>query len=200
MLASGNAHKLKELQRHFSSFSKEFSLTLAPSTVEVEENGKTYYENSHLKAAQYYKQYKRPVLADDSGLNVSFLPDKLGVHSARFGGGELTDREKNELLLTKLTSSTEREASFICILCFYLTPQEIFFFEGQLKGLIAHQIQGEGGFGYDPIFIPEELNREKIKQGQQELTTLAMAQDWKMKNSHRARACKKALEFFSQRF
>jgi len=199
ILASSNAHKLEELKNYFAPLDN-FNLELAPKSIEVEETGNTYYENAHLKAEKYYQAFKKPTLADDSGLNVLALPDDLGIHSSRFGGANLTDLEKNQLLLQKLEE--EREASFTCVLCFYLNPQEIFFFEGNLKGTIAMEIKGDKGFGYDPVFIPqgiEELNTEIQKKGHDELITLAMIPDWKAVNSHRAKACAQAVQFFMER-
>ena len=199
LLASSNAHKLEELKNYFASLDS-FNLELTPEKIEVEETGNTYYENAHLKAEKYYQKFKKPTLADDSGLNVVALPDELGIHSSRFGGGNLTDLEKNELLLEKLEE--ERDASFTCVLCFYLNPQEIFFFEGNLKGSIAPIIKGEKGFGYDPVFVPEgmgELNAEMQKKGYEELITLGMIPDWKATNSHRAKACAQAVQFFRER-
>ncbi|RLA63245.1 MAG: non-canonical purine NTP pyrophosphatase [Epsilonproteobacteria bacterium] len=184
ILASSNTHKLEELKNYFAPL-QQFKLELPPEKIAVEETGNSYYENAHLKAEKYYQAFKRPALADDSGLNVAALPNDLGIHSSRFGGGNLTDAEKNELLLTKLGEN--REASFTCVLCFYLNPQEIFFFEGNLKGTIAHAIKGEKGFGYDPVFIPEGQN------------TLAMIPDWKASNSHRAKAAASAVQFFRER-
>jgi XTP/dITP diphosphohydrolase len=188
ILASLNTHKLEELKNYFAPLDF-FNLKLAPEKISVEETGSTYYENAHLKAKAYYQKFKKPTLADDSGINVTALPDELGIHSSRFGGGNLTDLEKNKLLLSKL--SEEREASFTCVLCFYLNPQEIFFFEGNLKGKIATDIKGEKGFGYDPVFIPEENDASQ--------STLAMIPEWKADNSHRAKACASAVQFFRER-
>ena len=196
ILASSNAHKLEELKNYFAPLD-QFNLELASEKIAVEETGSTYYENAHLKAEKYYQKFKKPTLADDSGLNVTALPDELGIHSSRFGAGNLTDLEKNELLLSKL--SEDREASFTCVLCFYLNPQEIFFFEGGLKGIIATEIKGDKGFGYDPVFIPEGRAQEMQNKGHDELITLAMIPDWKAANSHRAKACACAVQFFRER-
>jgi XTP/dITP diphosphohydrolase len=79
-----------------------------------------------------------------------------------------------------------RKAYFSCILCFWKSPEEIYFFEGRVKGLIAHEARGVDGFGYDPIFIPEEQDFH-----------LAENSGWKQLNSHRARAAEQALNFLS---
>lgn len=192
-LASGNAHKAEE-------FSELFDLAIiqvlpAPSSVEVVEDGVSFSENALKKAKAYYDQYQRPVMADDSGLNVEALPDELGIHSARFGGEGLDDKQRAELLLKKLEGLEEnqRKAYFTCYLCFYLNPDEIFFFEGRLNGTIATQLQGDKGFGYDPVFLPESLER----RGQP--MSLAQNPSWKQLHSHRAQAVAHAQRFFKER-
>ncbi len=187
LLASNNAHKLKELGE------QGLDLEPAPKDLQVEETGTTFYENAQLKAKAYFDIYKKPVLADDSGLVVEALADELGVASARFGGGKLSDLEKNQLLLKKLEGVDDRKAHFICVLCFYINPNEIFFFEGRLSGSIAREIKGDKGFGYDPVFIPEEF------VGSSEVLTLAMIPDYKAKNSHRVKALNLAKQFLSKR-
>lgn len=183
LLASNNPHKLKELVE------LGLDLEAAPKDLEINESGSTFYENAKLKAQGYFEYFKKPTLADDSGIIVEALPDELGVASARFGGGKLTDLEKNQLLLKKLEGVESRKAYFVCVLCFYISPDEIFFFEGRLNGSIAREIKGDGGFGYDPVFIPEEFLD----------VTLAMMPDFKSKNSHRVKALNLALQFFSKR-
>lgn len=182
LLASNNAHKLKELVA--------LGLDLEPASKDlgIAETGTSFYENAKLKAQGYFEYFKKPTLADDSGIIVEALPDELGVSSARFGGGSLSDLEKNQLLLKKMEGIENRKAYFVCVLCFYVNPQEIFFFEGRLNGSISHEIKGDGGFGYDPIFIPEEFTD----------VTLAMMPDFKSKNSHRVKALNLALQFFSK--
>jgi XTP/dITP diphosphohydrolase len=186
ILASGNAHKAEEFQELFSPLI--FSVKAAPEKLEVAETGQSYFENALIKAQAYYEKFKVPVLADDSGLNVEDLPDELGIFSARFGGEGLTDKERAILLLKKISSN--RSAYFTCVLCFYLNPKEIFYFEGRMKGRIGSTYQGETGFGYDPVFIPDEHEGEQ---------TVAELPEWKNKNSHRAVAVQLAQKFFSER-
>lgn len=184
MLASSNAHKLEEFQELFKDSGIE--LVIAPESIEVEETGDTYIENASLKAIAYFDKYSVPVISDDSGLNVEALPKLLGVKSARFAPELSNQTEKNEKLLELLKDSDNREAYFTSQLCCYLNPEEIFFFEGVLKGSIAHDACGEQGFGYDPVFIAESRT-----------STLAEDQDWKNENSHRARAVQEAIKFFA---
>jgi XTP/dITP diphosphohydrolase len=188
ILATGNAHKAEEFAVLFPA--EIISIKAAPEKLEVAETGTTYFENALIKAQCYYDKFKIPVLSDDSGLTVESLPDDLGVYSARFGGEGLNDKARAHLLLEKLAKYENRNAFFTCVLCFYLNPREIFYFEGRVKGKIDRKYTGEGGFGYDPVFIPDDHDGVK---------TLAEIPEWKNKNSHRAVASQLALKFFSAR-
>ena len=190
MLASGNAHKAEEFSELFPG--DKLTIVAAPKKLAVVEDGLTYRENALKKAQAYYEEFSKPVMADDSGLDVMALPDDLGIHTARFGGEGLSASERNKLLIEKLSGleGTERNGQFVCVLCFYNSPEEIFFFEGRLKGRIALEQSGEKGFGYDPVFLPEKADDGK---------TLAEVPEWKAKHSHRALACQSALNFFKER-
>lgn len=187
LLASGNAHKAEEFKELFQG---TLTINPAPQTLEVDETGKTYTENAFLKAKAYYDTYKTPALADDSGLNVEALPDILGVQSARFSP-ELEDySDKCKKVIQLLSTKENRSAYFVCVLCFYLSPDEVYFFEGRVHGAIAFELKGEKGFGYDPIFIPER----KELDGK----SLAELPVWKNEFSHRAKASQSALHFFKE--
>lgn len=191
ILASSNAHKAQELEKLLAP--AHFKIIAAPEKLEVAETGSTYVENAFIKAQAYFAKFKRPCVADDSGLNVEALPDQLGVFSARFGGPGLDDQGRCQLLLEKLKdlqTPEQRRASFSCYLCFYLSDQEIFFFEGRVQGFIGHELRGSDGFGYDPLFIPLNYDGK---------STLAEIQDWKNEHSHRAVAAREALSFFKDR-
>ncbi|MBT3584225.1 MAG: non-canonical purine NTP pyrophosphatase [Halobacteriovoraceae bacterium] len=190
LLASGNPHKAQEFAALFDR--QLLSVNAAPSKIEVLEDGETYFENALKKATDYYSQFKVPVISDDSGLTVEALPGELGIFSARFGGPGLSDEQRVEHLLEKLgeLECEKRNAYFSCVLCFYLGPEEIYFFEGRLDGAIATEASGEEGFGYDPVFIPKNL---KSRQ------SVACDPGWKAANSHRALACQKANLFFKER-
>ncbi len=190
ILASGNAHKAEEFAELFDP--NVIKVSAAAEKLEVDETGTTYNENALLKAKAYYDKYKRPVLADDSGLNVEVLPDELGIYSARFGGEGLSDTDRANLLLEKMAGKAKEDrcAHFTCVLCFYINPKEVFFFEGQLKGFIGNELRGEAGFGYDPVFHGLGPFEEK---------SIAEIPEWKHENSHRSNACKEALKFFKER-
>ncbi len=189
ILASGNAHKAEEFKELFLN---TIAIHPAPRTLEVEESGKTFVENAFLKAKAYSETYKVPALADDSGLVVELLPDILGVQSARFAP-ELTqyeDKCKKLLQIVNEANLKHRGAYFVCVLCFYISPEEVYFFEGRVHGVIGQELKGDKGFGYDPIFIPER------KEGDGK--SLAELPEWKNEFSHRAKAARSALEFFKE--
>lgn len=187
LLASGNAHKAEEFKELFTG-----TLTIhpAPTTLDVNETGKTYSENAFLKAKAYYEMYKTPALADDSGLNVEALPDILGVQSARFAPEFIDYADKCLKVIELLQNKENRAAYFVCVLCFYISAEEVYFFEGRVSGTIATKLAGDKGFGYDPIFIPERKENDGL--------SLAQLPDWKNEFSHRARASQVALHFFKE--
>lgn len=189
ILASSNAHKAEEFSELFDP--KLVTVKAAPSKIDVVEDGGTYFENALLKAKAYYDKFKVPVIADDSGLNVAALPNELGLHSARFGGDGLNDRDRAELLLKKMDGITNREAYFSCVLCVYFSEKEIFYFEGRMNGFVGYSYRGSTGFGYDPVFIPAD----KFEEG----LTVAELHEWKQKNSHRSVAVGFAQKFLAQR-
>ena len=189
LLATGNAHKAEEFKELFRD---TLSITPAPRTLDVDETGKTFVENALLKAKAYFETYKVPALADDSGLVVELLPDILGVQSARFAPELPNYSDKCQKLIQIINDAglKHRNAYFICVLCFYVSVDEIYFFEGRVHGVIGEEIKGEKGFGYDPIFIPDR----KESDGK----SLAELPEWKNEFSHRAKASQSALEFFKE--
>lgn len=187
ILASGNAHKAEEFKELFKDV---IVVAPAPRSIEVDETGKTFTENAFLKAEAYYKTFKTPTLADDSGLTIEALPDILGVQSARFAPELTRYADKNQRLLEMLKKVENRSAYFTCVLCFYLSPDEVYFFEGRVVGKIGSEIKGAHGFGYDPIFIPERKEEDGL--------SLAELPEWKNQFSHRAKASQAALQFFKE--
>ncbi|MBF0297279.1 MAG: non-canonical purine NTP pyrophosphatase [Oligoflexia bacterium] len=203
---------------------KLISTSQQEKSLEVLEDGDSYHQNALLKAQAYYNHFntkvnnrnktsirsanKIAVMADDSGLNVLALPTELGIHSARFGEAcfgdiegdkktNLTYNDRCKLLLEKLKNipnDCDRKACFVCVLCFYFSEQEIFFFEGRLEGKIGHEIRGSGGFGFDPVFIPSLDLTESSSQ-----SSLAEMDEWKQLHSHRAIAVNEAKKFFSSK-
>jgi XTP/dITP diphosphohydrolase len=187
ILASGNAHKAEEFAKIFDP--EVLNIEAAPEKLDVVEDGDTFTANALLKAKAYYDKFKKPVMADDSGICVEALPEELGIQSARFGGEGLSNEERARLLLKKMEGQENRNAYFVCVLCFYLGEDEVFFFEGRMNGEIANDYLGEHGFGYDPVFLPEGDHGGK---------TVAQLPEWKDENSHRAKACNQAEKFFRE--
>lgn len=191
LLASGNAHKADEFRELFEG---KLAVTAAPGTLEVAETGKTFTENALIKARAYFEAYKVPTLADDSGLVLEAFPELLGVQSARFSPELKTYPEKCRKLLALYDEShaENRKAYFVCVLCFYLSEEEYYFFEGRVHGVIGTGLKGSHGFGYDPIFIPERKENDGL--------SLAELPEWKNEFSHRAKASRAALSFFQASF
>lgn len=186
ILASANLHKIEEIRQMLPD---GFTLQSAADIGfidDVEETGKTFEANAELKARALFEFANEPALADDSGLEVKTLNGQPGVRSARFAG-EPVNHEKNvELLLSKLEGKADRSARFVTVLCL-ITQDKTFFFEGEVKGVIGTEIIGKGGFGYDPVFIPEGHTR----------TFAEMSAEEKNSMSHRRNALNKLLDFLT---
>lgn len=185
LLASGNQHKAQEFKELFEG---KIVVNASPQTLEVDESGKTFSENALLKAQAYFEVYKVPTLADDSGLVLDAFPELLSVQSARFAPELPNYIDKCARILEIYKGQENRNAYFICVLCFYVSADEYYFFEGRVHGSIGQKIQGTLGFGYDPIFVPERKENDGL--------TLAELPEWKNEFSHRAKACQSALAFF----
>lgn len=157
IMATNNAHKVIELSRILLPLgievvsAKDAGITLD----DVEETGTTFAENAFLKANSAYKKTGMPVVADDSGLCVDALDGRPGVYSARYGGEGATDSEKNAKLLDELRNVDDenRTAHFTSAICCILDDGTRIDVEGICNGKIAFEPHGNGGFGYDPIFI-----------------------------------------------
>ncbi len=156
ILATKNQHKLLEMQRILSPLGitvkseKDFDFSFE----DVEENGLTFEENALLKARSVSKQSGLPAIADDSGLCVDALGGQPGIYSARYAGDGSSDSNNNKLLEEmKNVPDDKRSARFVCAVCCYFSEDDYFFVRGECEGIIAHERHGNGGFGYDPLFI-----------------------------------------------
>ncbi len=129
-----------------------------PSFPEIEETGKTFEENAILKAKAVHEVISNTILADDSGLVVNALPSQLGVKSKRFSKTQ-TDSDNIDLLLEKLKNKTDRTAYFICVIVLLIDKDTIKVYQGKTTGKITYQRQGDNGFGYDPVFLVDEVNK-----------------------------------------
>ncbi len=157
IVATHNAKKLKELSRILVPLGieavtdRDLSITLA----EVEETGSTFEENAYLKAASACKESGLPAIADDSGLCVDALDGAPGLYSARFAGEGATDAEKIAKLLDVMRDVPveKRTARFVSGICCTYPDGETLYARGECEGVIAFEPKGEGGFGYDPVFL-----------------------------------------------
>ena len=184
ILASNNAKKLRELKAILSDMGVELcSQREAGCDFEVEETGTTFAENAYLKAAAVVEATGVAAIADDSGLMVDALNGEPGVYSARYapGGHDASDKEKYMFLLSKLEGVTDRKAKFVSSICCLLPGGAEIRTEGECPGQILTEPHGEGGFGYDPVFMPDGYNDSMAVLGT----------ELKNRISHRARALAK---------
>ncbi len=157
IIATNNEKKLVELSRILNPLgiralsAKEAGVSLE----EVEETGITFEENARLKARAALQKTGMPAVADDSGLMVDALNGEPGVYSARYGGEGATDTQKNEKLLKNMENvpQEKRTARFVSAVCCLFPDGREIMVRGECEGSIAYAPKGEGGFGYDPIFL-----------------------------------------------
>ena len=148
--------------------------------IDIEETGTTFKENALIKASTIAKIVNKPVLADDSGLEVDALDKQPGVYSARFLGHDTSYDIKNQYIIDALKDK-DRTARFVCAMALVIPGQEPIIIEETMEGLINDKIEGENGFGYDPIFYFPPCK----------MTSAMMSMEEKNKHSHRAKALKK---------
>lgn len=158
VVATGNAHKLKEIAEIFPDF-EILSQKQMGFDEDVEENGKTFAENALIKARAACKALNLPVMADDSGICVDALGGEPGIYSARYGGIHGDDKKNRALLLQNLCCEKNRKAHFACAIALVYPNGEEIVVEGETHGEILLEERGEGGFGYDPIFYSVDLQK-----------------------------------------
>ncbi len=181
VLATHNPGKLREMGEILKDFGIE---VVSPRdlglTVDVEETGTTFAENAMLKAKAICKAANLPAIADDSGLCVDALGGAPGVYSARYGGEGLDDKGRYMLLLSSLRGAPTRAAHFACAVACAFPNGDTLTAEGRCDGSIAYAPLGEGGFGYDPVFLLPGTGK----------TFGQLTQEEKSAVSHRGRALK----------
>ena len=181
VLATHNPGKLREMGEILKDFGIE---VVSPRdlglTVDVEETGTTFAENAMLKAKAICKAANLPAIADDSGLCVDALNGAPGVYSARYGGEGLDDKGRYMLLLSSLRGAPTRAAHFTCAVACAFPNGDTLTAEGRCDGSIAYAPLGEGGFGYDPVFLLPGTGK----------TFGQLSQEEKSAVSHRGRALK----------
>ncbi len=154
ILASNNKGKIKEIRRLLPGLDV-VSLQDLGYGDPIPEPFETFHENARIKADTIRARFGEWVLADDSGICVEALNGAPGVFSARFAGEGATDEANNALLLERLRGVEDRSAYYFAVLCLAGPGGELHYFEGRCDGRIAAGPKGSGGFGYDPLFIPE---------------------------------------------
>ena len=190
VVATTNPGKLVEIQGIFSGLDLEaMPLSAFSRPPEVVEDGLTYQENAIKKACSIAAWSGRLSLGDDSGLEVAALGGEPGIYTARFGGYGLTSRERCERLLDRMQGvpEAERQAAFRCAVALADPAGYVFVRQGQCQGVIGHALQGDKGFGYDPIFFVPAMGRSLAELSLQEKALV----------SHRAHALRALIPLFT---
>ncbi len=180
LAATGNEHKLRELQEMFRDYYTIAPMSAAGFCGPIDENASTFAGNAVIKAEAVCDATGFPAIADDSGLCVDILDGEPGVLSARYAGGHGDDDANNDLLLRRMEGKEDRRAQFVCALALKLPGRKPYIAEGRCPGTILHKRQGTGGFGYDPLFLYEPMGK----------TYAQMSAEEKNEISHRARAAR----------
>lgn len=190
LLATSNQGKLREVRELLGNLSFDLlSLSDCESIEPVAETGTTFIENASLKATAYARQTNLLTLADDSGLEIETLNSGPGVLSARYMGKDVSYAARNQSLLKELQNHENRAARFVCSIAIAASDGSLLNVStGVCEGRIANEPRGTGGFGYDPIFIPNGF----------ELTFGELPAEAKNRISHRARALAEARAFLSR--
>ena len=181
LFATGNEGKVKEVKMIMRDLGMEvISLKEAGIIANVEENGVTFEENAILKAKEIAEHTNAIVLADDSGLEIDFLNKEPGIYSARYLGEDTSYAIKNKVILERMEGADDkaRSARFVCAMAAVFPDGEVVVSRGVMEGMIGYEIQGENGFGYDPIFYLPEYHA----------TSAQISPEIKNKISHRGKA------------
>ena len=191
IFATGNENKMVEIRMILADLGIPFySMKEAGIDIDIVEDGSTFEENAVIKASAIAKLLPNDIiLADDSGLEIDYLDKAPGIYSARFAGVDTSYDIKNQMLLDKLEGvpDEKRTARFVCVIAAVLPDGSVETARGTIEGIIGHEIIGDHGFGYDPIFYVPEYG----------CTTAQMDPEQKNELSHRGnalRAMRKILE------
>ena len=184
VFATGNAHKLAEVQAVLGDGFQLVTAAEAGITEEIPENGDTLEENASQKSHYLHDRLGMDCFADDTGLEVDALGGAPGVHSARYATDGHDFAANNRLLLKNMEGKADRRARFRTVISLIMEGRE-YLFEGRVEGRIAESESGSGGFGYDPLFIPEGSSVSFAEMSAEEKNAI----------SHRGRAVRKLAEF-----
>jgi XTP/dITP diphosphohydrolase len=189
VFATGNSHKLQEVQ---GLFKEGFALSCLKDvniTEDIPETADNLVDNALQKAWYVYNKCGIPCFADDTGLEVEALDGAPGVYSARYAGEEKDSMKNMLLLLENMNGKENRNARFRTIIAYIDENEEEHIFEGEIRGTIIENMAGTNGFGYDPIFVPEGYDK----------TFAQLSSEIKNTISHRARAMEKFLSYFNNK-
>ncbi|MDD2294706.1 MAG: XTP/dITP diphosphatase [Eubacteriales bacterium] len=190
--ATQNSHKIREMEAITADFGMEIlsQQEAGLPVLDIEENGTTFEENSAIKARTICSMSGLPAIADDSGLSVDALDGAPGIFSARYAGPEADDQANNAKLLEALRAvpETERTGRYVSVITLAYPDGRLLSARGECTGILLTAPRGAGGFGYDPLFVPDGTN-----------TTFAeMTAELKNQISHRARALARLRELLEE--
>lgn len=188
-IASSNKNKIEEFKLMLEPLGYEIkSLKDIPEEIDIEETGETFEENAIIKAQTICNKFGISCISDDSGLEIDALNKEPGVHSARFLGHETSYEYKNAYILDKMKNVDNRTCRFVCSIALCCPNKEPIVFTDTIEGSVAFEIEGNSGFGYDPIFYYEPCH-----------TTLAnISENLKNEISHRGKACRQLLGYLNE--
>jgi len=187
LVATGNSHKTAEIRAILGAGYVVSDLKAHPELPEVEETGSTFLENATLKAVEISKQVEGLILSDDSGLEVDALGGEPGVYSSRYAGEAGNDVANNKKLLHELQGKDSRTARFRCVMVLAQDGEVLASFDGAVEGRMLSELHGEGGFGYDPLFVPDGYDQ----------TFSQLSEGIKNQLSHRAVAMQKVVAWLA---
>ena len=181
VLATRNEHKLRELAEILDGI----ELSALPAEVELPpETGETFADNALIKARAAREATGRAAIGDDSGIAATALGGAPGVRSARFAGESASDEENLDLLISRLADSDDRSVAYICVIAYIDDDGVESLYEGRCTGTLIETPRGDGGFGYDPAFVPDDTGPDD----QRTMAELEPAE--KHAISHRGRAAR----------
>jgi len=189
VFATNNQHKLQEIRHLLGDSIELLSLNDINCTNEIPENQETLEGNAAEKSFYIFNKYGLNCFADDTGLEIESLNGEPGVYSARYAGEERSSENNMNLVLAKLFKIKSRKARFRTVISLVIDGREIQF-EGVVNGHILEDKRGETGFGYDPIFQPDESHHSFAEMSMEE----------KNKISHRGRAVQKLVEYLTNSY
>ena len=187
LVATGNSHKTDEIRAILGEDYVVSDLKAHPDLPEVEETGTTFLDNATLKAVEISKQVDGLILSDDSGLEVDALGGEPGVYSSRYAGEAGNDAANNKKLLHELQGEDSRTARFRCVMVLAQDGEVLASFDGAVEGRMLSELHGEGGFGYDPLFVPDGYDQ----------TFSQLSEGIKNQLSHRAVAMEKVVAWLA---